>query len=238
MNYLRHFGLREPPFGITPDTELLLSLPQPRRRRSTRCSSRCPTARASSRSPARSAPARRCCAASSSARWTRAGSRPTCPTRASSRARCMLALAEELGIGVERAARPAPAAKGDHARAARPRAAAQARRAVHGREPGHAARNAGGAAPAHQSGDGEAKAPAGGAVRPARARPQACLATSIRQLRQRITFQHHLKGLDENEVGAYVAHRLAVAGYTGARAACRRQRCVRCTAPAAAFRAW
>ena len=38
---------------------------------------------------------------------------------------------------------------------------------------------------------------------------------SIRQLLQRITFQHHMRGLEENEVGAYVAHRLAVAGFTG-----------------------
>jgi MSHA biogenesis protein MshM len=38
---------------------------------------------------------------------------------------------------------------------------------------------------------------------------------SIRQLRQRITFQHDLKAMDRSEVGAYVAHRLAIAGYTG-----------------------
>ncbi len=38
---------------------------------------------------------------------------------------------------------------------------------------------------------------------------------SIRQLLQRITFQHHMRALEENEVGAYVAHRLAVAGFTG-----------------------
>ena len=38
---------------------------------------------------------------------------------------------------------------------------------------------------------------------------------SIRQLLQRITFQHHMRGLEENEVGAYVAHRLAVAGFSG-----------------------
>jgi MSHA biogenesis protein MshM len=38
---------------------------------------------------------------------------------------------------------------------------------------------------------------------------------SIRQLRQRISFQHDLTGLDEDEVGAYFAHRLRVAGYTG-----------------------
>lgn len=38
---------------------------------------------------------------------------------------------------------------------------------------------------------------------------------SVRQLRQRITFQHDLYGLDEHEVGAYFAHRLRVAGYTG-----------------------
>ena len=38
---------------------------------------------------------------------------------------------------------------------------------------------------------------------------------SIRQLLQRITFQHRMGGLQENEVGAYIAHRLAVAGFTG-----------------------
>ena len=38
---------------------------------------------------------------------------------------------------------------------------------------------------------------------------------SIRQLRQRISFHYDLKGLDEDEVGAYFAHRLRVAGYTG-----------------------
>jgi MSHA biogenesis protein MshM len=37
---------------------------------------------------------------------------------------------------------------------------------------------------------------------------------SIRQLLQRITFHHKLCGLAEGEVGAYVAHRLAVAGYS------------------------
>ena len=37
---------------------------------------------------------------------------------------------------------------------------------------------------------------------------------SIRQLLQRITFQYSLNGLDRNEVGAYLAHRLAVAGYS------------------------
>jgi MSHA biogenesis protein MshM len=38
---------------------------------------------------------------------------------------------------------------------------------------------------------------------------------SIRQLLQRITFQHRMGGLQESEVGAYVAHRLSVAGFTG-----------------------
>ncbi len=38
---------------------------------------------------------------------------------------------------------------------------------------------------------------------------------AIRQLRQRIVFQHALKGLAKDEVLAYVAHRLAVAGYSG-----------------------
>ena len=40
-------------------------------------------------------------------------------------------------------------------------------------------------------------------------------APSIRQLRQRITFEHRLEGLAEEEVDAYVAHRLAVAGHAG-----------------------
>ena len=38
---------------------------------------------------------------------------------------------------------------------------------------------------------------------------------SIRQLRQRITFQYDIQPLAEDEVGAYVNHRLAVAGYLG-----------------------
>ncbi len=38
---------------------------------------------------------------------------------------------------------------------------------------------------------------------------------SIRQLRQRITFQHHLGTLTRSEVGHYLAHRMAIAGYTG-----------------------
>jgi MSHA biogenesis protein MshM len=38
---------------------------------------------------------------------------------------------------------------------------------------------------------------------------------SIRQLRQRIVFEQCLDGLEEDEVGAYVGHRLAVAGYSG-----------------------
>lgn len=39
---------------------------------------------------------------------------------------------------------------------------------------------------------------------------------SIRQLRQRITFQYDLQVLDEREVEAYFAHRIGVAGYTRA----------------------
>ena len=39
---------------------------------------------------------------------------------------------------------------------------------------------------------------------------------SIRQLLQRISFQYSLTGLAEEEVGAYIAHRLAVAGYSRA----------------------
>jgi MSHA biogenesis protein MshM len=38
---------------------------------------------------------------------------------------------------------------------------------------------------------------------------------SVRQLRQRITFQHVLKALARNEVADYVAHRLTIAGYSG-----------------------
>ena len=39
---------------------------------------------------------------------------------------------------------------------------------------------------------------------------------SIRQLRQRITFQYQLRGVDREEIGAYVEHRLAIAGHAGA----------------------
>lgn len=39
---------------------------------------------------------------------------------------------------------------------------------------------------------------------------------SIRQLLQRISFHHRLGGLGENEVSAYLAHRLAIAGYSRA----------------------
>jgi MSHA biogenesis protein MshM len=38
---------------------------------------------------------------------------------------------------------------------------------------------------------------------------------SIRQLRQRITFQYALRGLHKDEIGAYVEHRLACAGLVG-----------------------
>lgn len=40
---------------------------------------------------------------------------------------------------------------------------------------------------------------------------------SVRQLRQRITFQYRLEGLRGSELDAYLAHRLAVAGYKGER---------------------
>lgn len=39
---------------------------------------------------------------------------------------------------------------------------------------------------------------------------------SIRQLRQRITFEYDLRGLDRDEIEAYVEHRLAIAGHVGA----------------------
>jgi MSHA biogenesis protein MshM len=38
---------------------------------------------------------------------------------------------------------------------------------------------------------------------------------AVRQLRQRITFQHVLKALARDEVSDYVAHRLSIAGYSG-----------------------
>ena len=38
---------------------------------------------------------------------------------------------------------------------------------------------------------------------------------SIRQLRQRISFQYDLQGLHKNELDRYLRHRLAVAGFTG-----------------------
>ena len=39
----------------------------------------------------------------------------------------------------------------------------------------------------------------------------------MRQLNQRITFQHHLTALRPDEVEEYLAHRLRVAGYRGER---------------------
>jgi MSHA biogenesis protein MshM len=39
--------------------------------------------------------------------------------------------------------------------------------------------------------------------------------SSIRQLRQRISFQCDLQAMDEDEVGAYFSHRMSVAGYAG-----------------------
>jgi len=38
---------------------------------------------------------------------------------------------------------------------------------------------------------------------------------SVRQLKQRITFQHDLQTLDEEEVGSYFTHRMRTAGYAG-----------------------
>lgn len=40
---------------------------------------------------------------------------------------------------------------------------------------------------------------------------------AVRQLRQRITFQYRLSALNAEEVGRYLAHRLRVAGYRGSR---------------------
>ena len=40
---------------------------------------------------------------------------------------------------------------------------------------------------------------------------------SVRQLRQRITFQYHLAALGRDELAFYVEHRLRVAGYRGPR---------------------
>lgn len=41
--------------------------------------------------------------------------------------------------------------------------------------------------------------------------------SAVRQLRQRITFQYHLSALTVSEVDRYLAHRLRVAGYHGSR---------------------
>jgi MSHA biogenesis protein MshM len=38
---------------------------------------------------------------------------------------------------------------------------------------------------------------------------------SVRQLRQRISFQYHLKGLRRDEIDRYLRHRMRVAGYAG-----------------------
>jgi MSHA biogenesis protein MshM len=43
---------------------------------------------------------------------------------------------------------------------------------------------------------------------------------SVRQLRQRITFQYRLKALTREEVADYIAHRLTIAGYSGSAVFC------------------
>ena len=97
VNYLKHFGLRELPFGITPDTSFFFACRSIQEALNTLLVA-VRTARASSRSPAKSAPARRCCAASS---WRRFGAgwvsayipNPYLEPRG-----LLLALAEELGV--------------------------------------------------------------------------------------------------------------------------------------------
>jgi type II secretory pathway predicted ATPase ExeA len=60
--YLNHFGLREFPFGITPDTSFIYSADAHQEALNTLMIG-LDTARASSRSRVKSAPARPCCAA-------------------------------------------------------------------------------------------------------------------------------------------------------------------------------
>ena len=113
--YIAHFGLREPPFGITPDTSL------PSRRRAHAGSAEhaagrgATAAKASSRSPAKSAPARRCCAASS---WPRSRAADFVtgyiPNPYLEPRTLMLALADELGETLPTSADQHHAAQGDH----------------------------------------------------------------------------------------------------------------------------
>jgi hypothetical protein len=71
--YLEHFGLREFPFSITPDTAFAFRSRAQQRALSVLLVAFQLMAKASSRWSARSAPARRCCAA---ACWPPAGGAP------------------------------------------------------------------------------------------------------------------------------------------------------------------
>jgi len=67
------------------------------------------------------------------------------------------------------------------------------------------------AAPAHQPRDREAQARSGDSLRAAEL-DERLAHESIRQLRQRITFQHHMGTLTREETEHYLVHRLAIAG--------------------------
>ncbi len=170
MNYLKHFGLREMPFGITPDTSFFFGYQSIQEALNTlliavangegfiKITGEVGTGKTllcrkflSTLGP----------------NWVTA----YLPNPKLEPRTLLLALAEDLGVSGRR--HRSPAGKGVHAPAAAHRAAGPAGGAVHGRDAGDAAAHAGDGAPAHEPRDREAQAPPGRAFRTARARPQA-----------------------------------------------------------------
>ena len=83
-------------------------------------------------------------------------------------------------------------------------------------DPGHAARKPGSAAAAHQS-ETEKRKLMQVVLFGQPELDERLKERSVRQLRQRISFQHRLGGLRKDEVDLYLSHRLNVAGYQGGR---------------------
>jgi hypothetical protein len=164
--YLDHFGLRELPFGITPDTSFAFAGAAHQEALNTLLLAM-RAARASSRSPARSAPARRCSAAACWPRWARIASPPTCPIPTWSRAPCCWRWPRNCGVELDEEC------DHYHLRPAHQRAVLEYARqektggALHRRGAGDADGKPGIPAAAVQSGNGKAQAAAAGAVRPA-----------------------------------------------------------------------
>ena len=128
----------------------------------------------------------------------------------------LLALAEELGVNLAKEDDQHHLIKGSHAGAARLRGPGQIGRVMPRRSAGDADRKPRSAAAPDQSRNGKRKLLQ--VVLFGQPELDDKLAQeSVRQLRQRITFQYRLGELGRDELDYYLAHRLRVAGYRGNR---------------------